>query len=293
MAESPSHKLGQWIGFLVEAIVKSQIEPFCKKHKYYLDCQSNNRPARKGKKVAWVDNYGNTHDLDFVIEKDGTQKKTGTPIGFIEVAWRRYTKHSRNKVQEIQGAILPLVEKHKWNNPFVGVVLAGDFTEGAIKQLKSLGFAVLYLPYNSIIAAFKKENINIAFDESTPDSEFKKHVINLEKCPSAKIHKIKRNLLGIHRKAIKEFMRSLEQKLSKVIDKVIIVPLYGNANEFTSIKQAVTFIEQYKENRHIGEFKKFEVYVRFSNHDKIEAEFSNKQALREFLQYLSTAFVAG
>lgn len=293
MAESPSHKLGQLIGFLIETVVKSQIEPFCKRNRLYLDYQGNNRPARKGKKVTWTDSYGNTHDLDFVIEKDGTSEKIGMPIGFIEVAWRRYTKHSRNKAQEIQGAILPLVEKYRWNNPFVGVILAGDFTDGSIRQLKSQGFAVLHFSYDTIIAAFQKEGLNIAFDESTLDSKFQRYLGNLEKCPPAKIQRVKRNLLDIHKKAIQEFLRSLEQKLSKVIDKVIIVPLYGNAGEFTSIKQAAAFIDKYNESNPVGEFKKYEILVRFSNQDKIEAQFSDKQSIQDFLRYLSTTFVSG
>jgi hypothetical protein len=282
MAESPSHKLGQLIGFLIEVVVKSQIEPFCKKNRFYLDYQGNNRPARKGKKVAWTDNYGNTHGLDFVIEKDGTSEKIGTPIGFIEVAWRRYTKHSRNKAQEIQGAILPLVEKYEWNNPFVGVILAGDFTGGSIRQLKSQGFAVLHFSYDTIVAAFKREAVNIAFDEKTSDAKFQKNLNILHQCSQAKMKHIRQNLLDIHKKAIREFLRSLERKLSKVIDKLVIVPLYGNAGEFTSIKQAAAFIDKY-----------YEILVRFSNQDKIEAEFSDKQAIQDFLRYLSTTFVSG
>jgi hypothetical protein len=51
--------------------------------------------------------------LDFVLEKDGSVVTRGTPIAFIETAWRRYAKHSRNKAQEIQGAIIPLLETHR------------------------------------------------------------------------------------------------------------------------------------------------------------------------------------
>jgi len=77
----------------------------------------------------------------------------GTPAAFIEVAWRRYTKHSRNKAQEIQGAILPLAEKFRWSNPFLGAVLAGVFTDGSLEQLRSLGFHVLYFPYETLVTA--------------------------------------------------------------------------------------------------------------------------------------------
>ena len=86
----------------------------------------------------------NSHDLDFVLERGGTPDKIGMPVAFIETAWRRYTKHSRNKAQEIQGALEPLAETYRHLAPFKGAVLAGVFTEGALTQLRSLGFTVLY-----------------------------------------------------------------------------------------------------------------------------------------------------
>lgn len=112
MAESPAHKLGQLIGNLLEELIEPFLSDFATRRNLYLDYQKNSRAARKGKKVTWEDPYGNVHDLDYVLERDGTGDATGTPVAFIEVAWRRYTKHSRNKAQEIQGAILPLAEKY-------------------------------------------------------------------------------------------------------------------------------------------------------------------------------------
>lgn len=47
---------------------------------------------------------------------------------------------SFDKVQEISGAILPLVETHAKNIPFYAAVLAGEFTENALDQLESQGF---------------------------------------------------------------------------------------------------------------------------------------------------------
>ena len=110
MAESPAHKFGQVIGGLLESVVMPPLEQFCEKQGLYLDYQKKIRPARRGRKVSWGDSYGNFHDLDFVIERNGSDYEIGQPVAFIEAAWRRYTKHSRNKAQELQGAILPLAE---------------------------------------------------------------------------------------------------------------------------------------------------------------------------------------
>jgi len=59
----------------------------------------------------------------------------------------------RKTKKKIQGAILPLFEKYKKVNPFIGVILAGEFTESSITQLKSLGFSILHFSYGNIIKA--------------------------------------------------------------------------------------------------------------------------------------------
>jgi len=183
VAESPAHRFGQLIGGLLESIVEPHLESFCQRRGLYLDNQKRTRPARKGRKVTWKDLYENSHDLDFVIERDGDDQTLGRPVAFIEVAWRRYTKHSRNKAQEIQGAILPLAEKYKWSNPFLGTVLAGVFTEGSLEQLRSLGFQVLYFPYTTLVSAFGSESIDIEFDESTADEVFHQCTEAIERTP--------------------------------------------------------------------------------------------------------------
>lgn len=45
----------------------------------YLD-KKGFRSARSGKKVTWVDKFGNNHDLDYVLEKDGSETKIGTQL---------------------------------------------------------------------------------------------------------------------------------------------------------------------------------------------------------------------
>lgn len=112
MATSAAHKFGQIIGDLLELAIEPLLARFAEEHGLYLD-KKGPRPARRGKKATWVDLHGNAHDLDFVLEKGGTGTHIGAPVAFVEVAWRSYTKHSRNKAQEIQGAVLPLVDKHR------------------------------------------------------------------------------------------------------------------------------------------------------------------------------------
>ncbi len=287
MAESPSHRFGQLIGNLLEELIESFLTSIAAYSGLYLDYQKNARAARKGKKVTWEDTYGNAHDLDYVLERDGTDDALGTPVAFIEVAWRRYTKHSRNKAQEIQGAILPLAEKYKWSNPFLGVVLAGLFTEGSLEQLHSLGFHVLYFPYDTIVAAFASERIDVAFDEKTPDTDFRKCVKKIEKASSATMQKVKDHLSNANKTQIETFMVSLKERLDCMVEKVFVIPLYGRSSEFATIDDALRFLDSYSVYKGCGDFRKFEVLISFTNGDKIKGSFKDKAKVREFLQFVA------
>ena len=286
MAESPSHRFGQIIGNLLEDIAKPILTEFCQKHKYYLDSQGNRGAARGGKKVTWVDKFGNSHDLDFVIEKNGTKKQKGRPVAFIEVAWRRYTKHSKNKAQEIQGAILPIAENHKWDTPFIGAIIAGVFTDNSISQMESVGFKVLYIPYDTIVSAFASQNIDVKFDEGTADKAFKKCVRLIDMLPKYKLTKIKEHLVAANKNNIDTFRSALALALSKLIDSIIIVPLYGSNSEFKDIDIAISFISNFAPKEPSKEFKKFEIIVKYSNGDTIDASFAVKEKAISFLQYL-------
>lgn len=139
MAQSPAHTWGQIIGKIVEGAVIPILKDVSCNFDLYLDSIGPRR-ARPGKKVTWLDQYGNRHDLDYVLERDGSETRRGTPVGFVEVAWRRYTKHSKNKAQEIQGAILPLAETYHHEAPFLGAIIAGEFTKMHSHSVIRLGF---------------------------------------------------------------------------------------------------------------------------------------------------------
>lgn len=287
MAESPAHKFGQVIGELLESVVLPQLEAFCQEQQLFLDHQKRDRPARTGKKVSWTDQFGNSHDLDFVIERDGTDDQIGRPLAFIETAWRRYTKHSRNKAQEIQGAILPLAEKYQWNNPFLGTVLAGVFTQGSLDQLRSLGFQVLYFPYESLLAAFQSEGIDIAFDESTADHVFRETIERIENVSAKQMSRIRSHLVKTNQTAIDSFLVALRQRLGRHVTRVVVVPLYGKVSEFSSIEAALRFLDVHIIHEGSGEFRKYELRVEFSNGDKVEAFIQTKGKVKEFLDFVA------
>jgi hypothetical protein len=287
MATSPSHRFGQIIGDLLEEIMTPQFQSFCDERNLYLDKKGTRGEARSGKKVSWIDKYGNNHDLDFVIEKGGSDDVLGRPLAFIEAAWRRYTKHSRNKAQEIQGAILPIAEKYDWDKPFLGVILAGVFTNGSLTQMRTSGFEVALFPYDSIVAAFAAVGIDAKFDEETPDAMFQKTINQIDALPQQRRADFKQHLVQKNQALLDQFFAELQATLDRQIERIILIPLHGQQNEFGTVADAITFVTNYQEDAlRDGGFRKYEVIVRYSNKDNIDASFKEKEKAIDFLRYI-------
>jgi hypothetical protein len=284
MAISPAHRFGQIIGDVLEDAIRPLLADFANKHGLYLD-QKGPRPCRAGKKCSWVDWNENSHDLDFVLERGGTPEKQGIPAAFIETAWRRYTKHSRNKAQEIQGAVLPLAETYRNAGPFKGAILAGVFTNGALTQLTSLGFTVLYFPYETVVAAFATVGVDASSDEGTPDDEFARKVSAFEALSPAERERLAAELLRLNRADVQHFMNSLEEVVLRQIERIIIIPLHGSAHQVATVPEAISFIENYADTAGAAlPVVRYEIEVRYNNGNVIEGKFGDKESAVEFLQ---------
>jgi hypothetical protein len=283
MAESPAHRLGQIVGEILEAAILPALEEFAKKHHLYLD-KKGPRPCRPGLKSRWKDLNGNEHDLDYVLERGGTTGQFGVPAAFIETAWRRYTKHSRNKAQEIQGAIVPLAEKFKDASPFKGAILAGVFTEGALRQLRSLGFTVLFFPYDTTIAVFRKFGADVDYDDKTSDKDVLKKVRTFDKLSTKVRNDTASALLKANEKQLASFIHALEKVVTRLIKRILVLPLHGQAYEVATVKDALKFIENYTENKGAHLFVRYEIQVTYDNGDHIVANFRNKSAAVDFLR---------
>lgn len=281
MAESLAHKFGQIIGDLLELAIEPNLQEFAEQNNLFLD-KKGIRIARKGKKLSWTDSKENVHDLDFVLEKGGTSEALGTPVAFIETAWRRYTKHSRNKAQEIQGAILPLAEKYSNSSPFIGVVLAGVFTKGAIAQLQSSGFCVLYFSYSSVIDAFQQFGIDAEFDELTLEDEFRDKIDRWNELPNK--NEVAKKLLQLNKVQVNHFFESLKKSVTRYIVVIIVLPLHGQEVASKSIKGAINFLINYSEDIAKSPIAKYEIIIRYDTGDKIEANFRDKEDSIEFLE---------
>ncbi len=291
MADSPSHKFGQDLGALLEDIVlnyilKPRLLEYTQNKNLYLDFEEF-RPARGGKLVSWSDKYGNSHNLDFVIELGGSATVRGKPLAFIEAAWRRYTKHSKNKAQEIQGALLPIIEQY--HAPFCGVVLAGEFTQPSIDQLASNGFVVLYIPYGQVVRAFRTIEIDIAFNERTPDVNYKSANKRLGAITKEDKIKLRKALTKACKPQTDEFMDKLTKMLDRSVKRIVLIPLFGKAHEFLVVQEALVALGELDLRTPAGELMKIEVLIDYSNGDSIKASFSTIEKVGDFLRNFGQA----
>ena len=284
MAHSPGHRLGQKIGDELEATIKGHLVALAVEFNLYLD-HKGARPARgRKRKVSWEDAYGNAHDLDYVLEAGGTAEVIGTPTAFIETAWRRYTKHSRNKAQEIQSAIRPLAEKYSNFKPFLGVIVAGQFTDPSLRQLRSHGFSVAYCPYSSVIDAFKLAGVDVSSEEQSSDEELERKVKALTSLNKSKLVRVRNRIFKSNHRQFALFFRALRANLMRQVQQITIWPLSGRSHQFDSVARAVKFIDDNDENAPSSNFVRYEIEIRFSNGDDVRGRFRDKTGAAEFLR---------
>ena len=91
----------------------------------------------------------------------------GKPAAFIELAWRRYTKHSRNKAGEIEAALYHLGSKYP--NAFLGAIVAGEWSQKSLEQMKTRGINILHIPFEEIATTFDSKDINLRYEEKSSD----------------------------------------------------------------------------------------------------------------------------
>ncbi|CDH33580.1 hypothetical protein [Xenorhabdus bovienii] len=287
MAISPSHSLGQIIGYAMELAFFEIIKTSVSDGGYYVDRQGS-RPARNyRKKVTWIDYNQNKHDLDFVIEKNGTDEVVGIPVAFIESAWRRYTKHSVNKAGEIANALIPLRLTYRGHNPFVGAIVAGEWTIGGLTHMKSQGINVVYIPVPVIVDAFKCVDVDFNFNEDTSTEDLQYQVDKWSSLSDEHKWSVVENLIKSTNPYFDDFIGELRTHLSRKIDRILIVPLYGDVLYAGTLDEAINVIHNFDAGLGYSQsldLKKIEIQLRFTNLDKIDASFTSKQDAIQWLE---------
>ena len=226
------------------------------------------------------------------MERGGTEDTLGVPIAFIESAWRRYTKHSKNKVQEIEAAVMPIALTFSRHQPFCGAVLAGEFTGNALHQLESKGFGVLRIPYDSILAAFKELGIDAASEDGvdgTTEEQFRVKISKWESLSQPQAtNRLLAKLHALHPREIADFKQRLEAALNRRVASVRLTVLRGHSVECSDVDSAIAYLieeaKSFQLRENGGQRELFEVQVRFNTSAKIEATFPKRVEAIAFLR---------
>lgn len=242
MAKSPAHKIGQLIGHMLEDIFEPLLREVALKTDTYLDKTNIERASRSGKTLTHIDTHGNNHGLDFVFERFGSDDKEGLPIGFIECAWRRYTKHSKNKVQEIHSAIESLASKYKAHDPFKGAILSGHYSEASIQQLKSQGYTVIHIPYETVIEAYEDAGYDISYNSKTNLEDLLYKGISIDGLSYTDINKIRNFIFKECSQSISEFINTLTTNLTKKISSIKVTPVVEQKYSFKNTEDTLKWL---------------------------------------------------
>lgn len=217
MARAPGHNFGQIIGNFCEKSLGPILKRFADEHGLYLD-QKGKRPARSGQSLLWKNKYGFCNSLDYVLERGGTPERFGTPVAFIECAWRRYTKHSVNKAAEITGAVLPVVEENCFSAPMFGCLLVGDYSSQPKKQLKEIGFSIVHIKYETVIKAFQTVGMDVRYDDNTDDDVHRRNKASWKSLSDSQKTKVWDKLVSLNRAQMGVLLRDLERAVNRVIE---------------------------------------------------------------------------
>lgn len=180
--------------------------------------------------------------------------------------------------------MLPLLITHRNNAPFAGAILAGVFAAGALEQLRSQGFSVLYFPYEVVIAAFDKVGIDARFEEDTPEAEFSDKVEAWEALSSSQRDTVAEGLVDVNSEEVTQFISELRATITRQVRSVRIMPVHGLVVEKDSVEEAISFIQDYSEDPSPQPFTRYEVEVLYNNGNEIGGKFQDKGSVIQFLR---------
>ena len=138
----------------------------------------------------------------------------------------------------------------------------------------------------TIIKAFAGISVVAKFDEDTSDEELKNRVEKIQELSKARRNTVVNNLISLNQKQVDSFLYTLEKHVTRHVDWVRILPLYGNSVEYASVEEAISFVQDYHEAEQNVPLIKYEIEVRYSNGDRVSGQFHEKQAAMSYFNRL-------
>ncbi len=187
---------------------------------------------------------------------------------------------------------MPVALTFSRHQPFLGAALAGEFTQSALHQLESKGFAVLHVPCESILTAFRGLGIDASSEDGvggTTEEQFRNKIAAWESLSLPRsTHRFLASLHGLHQADINAFMQRLDSAITRRVNSVRLSVLRGHSVECLDIESAIAYLVEEEKSHRLredGEQREaFEVQVRFNTSAKIEATFPKRTEALAFLR---------
>jgi len=96
--------------------------------------------------------------------------------------------------------------------------------------------------------------------------------------PQSRIEQFSLNIFAVHG------TNKLEVAISRKVELIRVFRLFGDQVTFDSVASAIKSIEEFPTDPHMEKFQRFEIYVRFTNGDKVEASFKERKDAVTFLK---------
>jgi len=210
----------------------------------FLDNRFIDRPAR-GEKIVWDDNDGNSVDYDFVLELNGGADRLGIPVAFVECSWRRGARHSKDKARDDSGKLLPMRNSYPTAR-FLGMIVAGDFTQPSRDLITSRGIDLLYISKYNVVEAFAQAGLTIDYADDAPELEKARLGTAFESTFTEGKHtEVAQRLVDlVGQPAITSYVDRVRAKLSALPEEIRLILRHESTPlTFRSLSDVTTFLE--------------------------------------------------
>ena len=144
--------------------------------------------------------------------------------------------------------------------------------------MESQGIDVLHFPMELLVDSFRVENIDFWFDEKTSADHMAAQVKRWASIGDAGQQNVILSLRENAENQFSNFAGRLREHLSRKIDSIFILPLYGVNYVAQNLDEALGFLARMKNSKGMSDDLKFtrvEIQIRYSNSTNINASFTS------------------
>ena len=182
------------------------------------------------------------------------------------------------------GDNLRVLRDHVNSVSFKEAISSGLFSEGALGQLRSLGFNAVYFPCSLVTETFTQVGIDATYYEDALDTIFQQKVDDWEALLDTRKTRVQVAILESAVSGLDKSKVSLAESVSVITQDIIVLQLHGQQYEATSINEALALLEAYEETRTLPRFERYQIHIRFNNGSETVGKFDCKPSAVEFLR---------